>query len=237
MGGQGLANAIQNTFNTVWNVPKVARPGFPSNYLRTFGLLGLLGVSAVATAVTASLAGGNLLGLNGLAVKILAYALSTTIDIGLFFAAFRIATAKTVAARDLLLGAILSSIAWQILLSFAGIIISRDLKHAQAVAGFFGVVLGMLAWFGLQATATVYAVEADVVRARHLWPRSITQPPLTTADRRVLQDTAQVETRRPEQRVNVEFTAQADHDLLPARTTHRKTKSAVKYPHPTTTDR
>jgi uncharacterized BrkB/YihY/UPF0761 family membrane protein len=193
----------------------VARPGFPSNYLRTFGLLGLLGVSAVATAVTASLAGaGNLLGLSGLPVKILTYALSTAIDIGLFFAAFRIATAKTIATRDLLMGAILSSIAWQILLSFAGIIIGRDLKHAQAVAGFFGIVLGMLAWFGLQATATVYAVEADVVRARHLWPRSITQPPLTTADRRFLQDTAEVETRRPEQRVNVEFTAQADHDPL-----------------------
>jgi len=45
LGGQGLANAIQNTFNTVWDVPKVARPGFPSNYLRTFGLLGLIGVS------------------------------------------------------------------------------------------------------------------------------------------------------------------------------------------------
>src|SRR5665811_608806 len=83
LGGQGLANAIQNTFNTVWNVPKVARPGFPSNYLRTFGLLGLLGVSALATAVTASLAGaGNLPGLSGLAVKILAYALSSAIDIG-----------------------------------------------------------------------------------------------------------------------------------------------------------
>src|SRR5665647_2235534 len=226
LGGQGLANAIQNTLNTVWNVPKVARPRFPSNYLRTFGLLGLLGVSAVATAVTASLAGaGNLPGLSGLAVKVLAFSLSTAIDIGLFFAAFRIATAKTVATRDLLLGAILSSIAWQILLSFAGIIISRDLKHAQAVAGFFGVVLGMLAWFGLQATATVYAVEADVVRARHLWPRSITQPPLTTADRRALQDTAQVETRHPAQRDNVEFTAHADHDPLhqpePPREKHR----------------
>src|SRR5450759_2560186 len=59
LGGQGLANAIQNTFNTVWNVPKVARPGFPSNYLRTCGRLGLLGVSAIATAVTASLAGAG----------------------------------------------------------------------------------------------------------------------------------------------------------------------------------
>jgi uncharacterized BrkB/YihY/UPF0761 family membrane protein len=215
LGGQGLANAIQNTFNTLWNVPKVARPGFPSNYLRTFGLLGLLGVSVVATTAAAALvAAGDVLGLGGLPTKIFAYTLSTAIDFGLFFAAFRIATARTIATHDLLLGAVLSSIAWQILLSFAGIIISRDLRHAQAVAGFFGVVLGMLAWFALQATATVYAAEADVVRARHLWPRSITQPPLTGADRRFLRDTAAVETRRPEQRVNVEFTDQADHDPI-----------------------
>lgn len=82
------------------------------------------------------------------------------------------------------------------------------------MAGFFGVVLGLLAWFGLQATVTLYAVEADVVRARHLWPRSITQPPLTAADRRFLTDTAEAETRRPEERVDVAFTAQADHDPL-----------------------
>jgi hypothetical protein len=64
---------VQNTFNTVWNVSKVVRPGFPSNYLRTFGLLGLLGrlsrlglLGVGATAAAASLAGaGNLLGLSG----------------------------------------------------------------------------------------------------------------------------------------------------------------------------
>jgi membrane protein len=215
LGGQGLANALQNTFNSVWNVPKVARPGFPSNYLRTLGLIGLLGVGAVATAAAASLAGaGHLLGLSGLPTQILTFALSTAIDMGLFFAAFRLATAKTVATRDLLLGAILSSIAWQILLSLAGVIISRDLKHAQAVAGFFGIVLGLLAWFGLQATATLYAVEVDVVRARHLWPRSITQPPLTSADKQFLQDATAEETRRPEQKVTVEFTPEADDDPL-----------------------
>ena len=67
----------------------------------------------------------------------------------------------------------------QILLSVAGLIVGHYLKHVQAVAAFFGVVLGLLAWFGLQSTVTVYVVEADVVRTRHLWPRSITQPPLT----------------------------------------------------------
>jgi hypothetical protein len=157
-GGRGLANAVQNTLNTVWHVPKVDRPGFPSNYLRTFGLLGLLGLGAVATALVASVAGaGDSLGLSGVPVKALTFAITTVLYIGLFLAAFRLGTAKVVATRDLVLGAVLSGIAWQILLSLAGLIVGHDLKHAQAVAGFFGVVLGMLAWFGLQATVTVYA--------------------------------------------------------------------------------
>lgn len=207
LGGQGLGNALQNTLNTLWNVPKVDRPGFPSNYLRTFSLLGLLGVGTILTTVAASLVGaGHVLGLSGVPIKVLAITLSTAIDIGLFFAAFRIAAAKIVATRDLILGAILSSIAWQILLSLAGIIISHDLKHAQAIAGFFGVVLGLLAWFALQATVTVYAIEADVVRAHHLWPRSITQPPLTPADKQFLLEATAAEKRRPEQKITVEFT-------------------------------
>ena len=215
LGARGLANAVQNAFNTVWNVPKVDRPGFPWNWLRTFGLLALLGVGAAATAAAASLAGaGRLLGLSGVPIKVLGFALSTVIDIGLFLAAFRLATAKVVATADLVLGAVLSGIAWQILLSLAGLIIGHDLKHAQAVAGFFGVVLGLLAWFGLQATVTIYAVEADVVRSRHLWPRSITQPPLTEADKQFLTQTTEVETRRPEQQVAVAFTARADLDPL-----------------------
>lgn len=207
LGGRGLANALQNTQNTLWNVPKVDRPGFPSNYLRSFGLLGLLAFGTVVTTAAAWLVGaGQMLGLTGVTIKILATALSTAVDIGLFFAAFRIAAAKIVATRDLILGAVVSSVIWQILLSLAGIIISHDLKHAQAIAGFFGVVLGLLAWFGLQATAIVYAIEADVVRAHHLWPRSITQPPLTEADKNYLLETTAVEKRRPEQKITVEFT-------------------------------
>ena len=215
LGGRGLANAVQNTFNSVWNVPKVDRPGFPTSYLRTFGLLGLLGLGALATAAAASLAGaGHLLGLSALPIKIAVFAVSTIFDVGLFFAAFRVATASAIATRDLLLGAVLSGVIWQILLSLAGLIVGHYLKHAQAVAGFFGVVLGLLAWFGLQATATVYAVEADVVRTRHLWPRSITQPPLTRADKEFLRQTTAQETRRPEQRVDVEFTPEANTDPL-----------------------
>ena len=197
LGGRGLANAVQNTLNSVWSVPRVDRPGFPWNWLRTFGLLGLLFVGAVLTAVATWAAGASrVLGVQGLP-RLLALGLSTLLDVGLFWAAFRLATARMVASRDLLPGAVLSGVAWQVLLSAAGL---------------FGLVLGLLAWLGLQATVTVYALEADVVRARRLWPRSLTQPPLTRADKRYLTDTTDAERRRPEQEVQVGFTPSADRD-------------------------
>jgi membrane protein len=67
------------------------------------------------------------------------------------------------------------------------------------------MVLGLLAWFGLQATVVVYAVEADVVRARHLWPRSLVPPPLTDADKAYYSDAVRAEAQRPEQRLDIEY--------------------------------
>jgi membrane protein len=43
-GGRGFANALQDTFSSLWTVPKVDRPGFPTRYLRAAGLLLLLGL-------------------------------------------------------------------------------------------------------------------------------------------------------------------------------------------------
>lgn len=213
LGSRGLANAVQNALNTLWAVPKVSRPGFPWNYLRSFGLLALLGIGAVLTAATAAVAGiGSFLGLSGLPIHFATSVLSTVVYAALFLAAFRLATAKSVASRDLLPGAIMSAVVWQILLSVAGLVVSHYLAHAQAIAGLFGTVLGLLAWFGLQATVTIYAIEADIVRVRRMWPRSLTQPPLTAADKDFLQIAAAAEQRRPEQRVATEFTPEADRE-------------------------
>jgi hypothetical protein len=51
----------------------------------------------------------------------------------------------------------------------------------------------------------LYAAELNVVLARHLYPRSIVQPPLTGPDRDALRQLAQKEERRPEERVRVDF--------------------------------
>ena len=44
------------------------------------------------------------------------------------------------------------------------------------------LVLGLLAWLFLQAEATLWVIEANVVWVRKLWPRSLAPPPLTKED-------------------------------------------------------
>ena len=61
------------------------------------------------------------------------------------------------------------------------------------------------AWSVDRGDVVVYAAEVNVVRARHLVPRSLAPPPLTPADETVLADIAGAEQRRPEQEVVVTF--------------------------------
>jgi membrane protein len=153
---------------------------------------------AAAGAVTA-------LGLGGVAARLISIVVGSILGWGYFLAVFRVATPKPVPTRSMLLGAAVSAVAWQLLLTGAGAIVAHQLRHAQAIAGLFGLVLGLLAWLGLQATVVVYAIEADVVRARHLWPRSLIQPPLTDADKTYYSDALRAEARRPEQQVKIDY--------------------------------
>ena len=47
-----------------------------------------------------------------------------------------------------------------------------------------GVVLGLLSWMYVLTRWIMLAAEADVVRARRLWPRSLFWHSVTSADRR-----------------------------------------------------
>jgi hypothetical protein len=83
-------------------------------------------------------------------------------------------------------------------------------KDASAVYGFFGFVLGLLAWIYLGAQLTLYAAEINVVRVDRLWPRSLLmKPPLEEADRQTLRKAAEVEERIPEEDVAVSFDPEA----------------------------
>jgi YihY family inner membrane protein len=213
-GARGVSTAAMNAFNGVWNVPYAQRPGFGPGLARSFGLLATLGVTVLVTGTLSGL-GGMSDGL-GLALRAGAIVLSTLVNIGLFLLAFRLATARVVGTRDMLLGAVVSAVLWQLLLAVGALLVTHQVRHAQSLYGVFGVVLGLLAWLQLQAQLTLYAMEADVVRARGLWPRSVNPPPLTRADRRAYTGYVEAERRLPtdEQRVAVHFLGEAPGDPL-----------------------
>lgn len=200
-GARGIAVAIQNALNTVWGVPQYRRPGFPKSLLRSFGVIAVIGPGEIITITLSSIAGGT--GhLNGTAARFAAIAVSLLLNVGLFWLAFRIATAAEVATRDLRLSAILAAVGWQALQLIGGYLVGHQLK-THSVYGIFAVVLGLLAWFYLQAQITLYAVELNVVRVRRLWPRSLVPPPLIAADLNVYQLQATANLRRPELEVEV----------------------------------
>jgi membrane protein len=211
-GARGFATALQNTLNVLWAVPKVDRPGVPVNYLRAvaaLSALSLLVVVSAASSIAAAVAASW--GLGGVAIRIVSFVVGSVLGFGFFTALFRAAAAGQVSTRAMLPGAAIGAIGWQLLFTAAGVIVNHQLRHAQAVAGFFGVVLGLLAWLTLQATVIIYAIEADVVRAKHLWPRSLVEPPMTPADKSYYTEAVEAETRRPEQRVNVAYTSDGQH--------------------------
>ena len=203
-GARGVANAMQNALNSVWEVPKSARPGFPWSYLRSFGLILVVGLGEIATSVLSGLISGGHILPAGFAVKAAATLVTLAANIGLFWLAFRLAAAKTITWRELRLGAIIAGIVWQILQLVGGYYIGHQLAHSQSLYGStFGIVLGLLAWLYLQAEATLYAAEANVVWVRKLYPRSLAAPPHTEEDVRAYQLYAEAEARNKDETVTV----------------------------------
>jgi membrane protein len=197
-GARGVASAIQNALNTVWEVPFYRRPGFPKSLLRSFGLIIVIGVGQIVTITLSGYAGHASSFLPGPLGHIGAVAVSLLLNIGMFWLSFRLGTAKEITARDMRLGAIISGVFWTVLQFFGTYLVTHVTKSHNSAYGTFGVVLGLLAWFYLQAQITIYAVEFSVVRARRLWPRSMFPPPLTGADVHAYQMYASSQQRRPE---------------------------------------
>lgn len=109
-------------------------------------------------------------------------------------------------------GAIIATVFWQTLQLIGTWYVTRGLRNASPTYGVFAVVITLLSWLYLGSQLTLWAAEINVVLRYRLWPRSLTQPPLTRADRRVFTRLAQMEVRRPEERIAASFTDDVDQD-------------------------
>jgi membrane protein len=209
LGARGVAAAAQNALNSVWGVPISRRAGFPWSLLKQLGLILAVGIGLLATTLLSGLAGASASVLGGPAAQIGTLAVSLVLNVLVFWLGFRLAVEREIKARQMLLGAALSAIVWQILQLFGAYLVAHTLK-TESVYGVFGVVLGLLAWLYLQAQFTLYAVEANVVGVLRLWPRSLAPPPLTAEDRRAYAMYAQIQERRPEQEVESRITEEPE---------------------------
>jgi uncharacterized BrkB/YihY/UPF0761 family membrane protein len=190
----------------VWNIPDPERPGFFPRMGRGLLMLVALALGLALSTATAGLVGfvahGALAWIGGLLG-------SVAVNSGLYLVCFRILTPDEVTLRQLLPGCLAAGPAWTALQTFGGILVAHQLRHSTQIYGFFGTVLGLAAWLHLAALITLYAAEANVVRARRLWPRALTKASLTRADREVLDALVRQEERRPgQEEVSIAFSDQ-----------------------------
>ena len=198
--GLGITLAGQRAMDQVWDVPHRLRRNFLTARLRGLLILVVLGLLNVAVTTAVGLL---LAGLGGTLLTVGGFVVSALLDVVLFWAVFRVYTSSSIPTRDLWLGIVLAAVGWAVLQTLGGVYVSR-VRHAHQTYGFFAIVIGLLSWLYLGAQMLLYAAEANVVRARRLWPRSLFDP-ATAADVRALRASARVEERREGERVEVTF--------------------------------
>jgi YihY family inner membrane protein len=211
-GGLGIVQAVQTTLNKVWGVPRDSRPNPVRARLRSLLMLAFGGASVIITTVLSAVgAASDAYGARlDVPVRTIATAAAIALNVTLFVVAFRVLTARHVAVRQILAGAIAAAVAWQALQWVGALLLGHEIKGATATYGLFALVLGTLAWIYLGALTTVLCAEFNAVRAGHLWPRSLLAPftdnaDLTPADQRAYTSYAQTERHKTYENIDVSF--------------------------------
>jgi membrane protein len=169
-GARSIASALQYAMSSLWYVPQAENPAFLKNILRSFGIIFSGGLGLVSAVVLSGFT--TFLG-HAMPEKILATLLSIIILWLMFIILFKLAIAGHKTVKQVIV---------QVLQTVGSAVLAHELKGLNSTYGTFALVIGLLFWISLQAQVILYAVEVDVVRAYHLFPRSLQQP-LTAPDK------------------------------------------------------
>ena len=207
-GGLGVGQATQNAMNIAWAVPRHERPNPIKSRLRSFLLLMTVGLAVLGTTVLSAVgAAGEAFGeVLRYAIPVLAVAVNTAV----FILAFRIATARKLALREMLPGAVGAAVLWQILQTFGALYVGRVVSDSSATYGVFALVLGLLAFLYVASVVIVLCAEINVVRSARLYPRALLTPftdevALTRADERAYEGYAESQKHKSFETVDVGF--------------------------------
>jgi uncharacterized BrkB/YihY/UPF0761 family membrane protein len=129
---------------------------------------------------------------------------SLLLNIGIAAVAYKVLTVADITWMDVAPGALFAGVALTLLQTFGGLLVRHTLKNASATYGTFAVVIGLLSFIYLGAQIFIYAAEINVVRKKHLWPRSLVDDP-TPGDQEVFTQRAKIEERRPDENIRVSF--------------------------------
>jgi membrane protein len=211
-GALGVVQALQNAMNVAWAVPRYRRPNALKARLRSLLLITIGGIAVVVTTILSALGGsagafGTDVGIPG---KVGAIVGSLLVNVAVFIAAFRICTTQRRPLHDLVPGALVATVIWQLLQLFGTAYVGNFVKGSGATYGIFAFVLGLIAWLFFAALGIVFGTEINVVRAKRLYPRSLLtvftdNVDLTPADQRTYTDAARAQQFKNFQSVTVEY--------------------------------
>ena len=217
-GALGIAQAIQNAMNVTWSVPRNHRPNPIRARLRSLRLIAVVGIAIVVTTIlsgagsSATTFGADV----GRWSTVAAIILSILVNGAVFVVTFRIFRPNAVNGRDVLPGAIVAAVIWQLLQFFGVAFVGNVVKDSGATYGVFALVLGLLAWIFLAAVGVVIGSEVNVVRTKRLYPRALLTPftdnvDLTDADRRAYLDAVNSQQFKGFQSVTVQYEDDGQH--------------------------
>jgi membrane protein len=211
-GVVGLGQAAHNAINLTWAIPRNSRLNPIISRLRSLVWLVGAGLALVLVAVLTSVGSHlEILGTDvGTEVRWVAVAAATAVNAAVLALMMRVSTPRPDSVREVLPGAVLIALLWQLLQVAGGLYVEHVIKKANEMNSVFALVLGLLALVYIACVIAVFGLEVNVVLAKRLYPRALLTPftdavRLTEADMRVYREAAEAQRNKGFQQVQVTF--------------------------------
>jgi YihY family inner membrane protein len=211
-GAIGLGQAAQNAVNVVWAIPRNSRLNPVVSRFRSLAWMILAGLGLALVALLTSVSSHvEVFGsdLNGVA-HWLVVLVTVAVTSGVLAVMMRMSTPQDDRFRDVLPGAALIAVLWQLLQMVGGLYVSHVIADASEMNGVFAIVLGLVALLYVASVMAMLGLETNAVLAKHLYPRALLTPftddvELTDADRRVYREYARAQRHKGFEHIYVTF--------------------------------